>query len=85
MHQAKPYSFSPFKVIAGRKQDEYQAGCRIYGKRNHGPISSNLLRWPNLPDNQDATGHRPSNQKERRDIEEFTEPIFMDDEGDWDF
>ena len=27
---------------------------------------------------------RPT-KKERRDIEEFTEPIFMDDEGDWDF
>lgn len=27
---------------------------------------------------------RPT-KKERRDIEEFTEPIFMDDDGDWDF
>lgn len=27
---------------------------------------------------------RPT-KKERRDIEEFTEPIFMDDEDDWDF
>ena len=27
---------------------------------------------------------RPT-KKDRRDIEEFTEPIFMDDDGDWDF
>ena len=27
---------------------------------------------------------RPT-KKERRDIEEYTEPIFMDDDGDWDF
>ncbi len=27
---------------------------------------------------------RPT-KKERRDIEEFTEPIFMDNDGDWDF
>jgi len=27
---------------------------------------------------------RPT-KKERRDLDEFTEPTFMDEEGDWDF